>query len=426
MLDFNETFQTALDHMEQTTDHIFLTGRAGTGKSTLLTYFTKNTAKPHAIIAPTGVAALNVKGETIHSFFGFRPNITPQDAIREARQTEKSQLYQKITTLIIDEISMVRADLVDCIDLFLKTVRNSPEPFGGVQMIFIGDIYQLPPVVTKDDEIIFTSTYASPYFFDSDIFHSTNFQYKYIELMEVYRQRDKKFINLLDKVRTNTITLTELENLNQRYNPDFHDYDDQYIYLTTTNKAAQEINHHKLHELGTRSYTYTGSRNKDFPANQLPTDEKLTLKESAQIMFLNNDPAGRWVNGTIGHILEVNHEGIIAITTEGKEVEVKPFTWRMYGYTYNATSDALSQEPLGSFTQLPVKLAWAITIHKSQGKTFDNVIIDLGWGSFAHGQTYVAFSRCRSLNGIILKKPIEPRHIIMDDRVKSFVEYLER
>jgi len=422
-IEINEQFQHALDIMEGSNRSIFITGRAGTGKSTLLDYFRHVTKKKVAVLAPTGVAALNVKGQTIHSFFRFKPGITP-DRVKKLRSDNSESIYRKLDAIVIDEISMVRADLLDCVDRFLRL--NGPEadkPFGGIQMAFIGDLYQLPPVVTGGEKEVFQSLYGTPYFYGARLFDS--FEMEFVELEKIYRQHDEQFITLLNGIRNNSVTGEGLELLNQRHQPDFEPPpDDFYVYLTTTNKLAEEINGKRLAGLKGKLYTFTGSIEGDFGQEYLPTRIDLQVKVGAQVMMLNNDIEGRWVNGSIGKITGIiqNRKGedvIIAELADSDEVEITPFTWEIFRFFIEA--GGLQSEVIGTFTQYPLMLAWAVTIHKGQGKTFDRVIIDIGKGTFAHGQMYVALSRCTTLEGIVLKKPALKKHIWTNYQVMDFL-----
>jgi len=377
-----------------------------------------------AVLAPTGVAALNVKGQTIHSFFKFRPNITPEMVRRRTYKNEANNIFKKLDAIVIDEISMVRADLLDCVDRFLRL--NGPDaasPFGGIKMIFIGDLYQLPPVVTGEEREIFRSIYASPYFYDAKVFES--FHMEFLELEKVYRQQDTAFINLLNSIRNKTIEEDGLALLNRRYLPHFEPPPgDFYVYLTTTNAGAEQINSRRLAELNGKIYTFAASVEGNFGREYQPTATDLSVKVGAQIMMLNNDVSGRWVNGSIGEVIRIE-EGqsggavVIVELTDGNIAEVSPYTWEIYSYSVNGGQ--LQSEVIGSFTQYPLMLAWAVTIHKSQGKTFDKVIIDFGRGTFAHGQAYVALSRCTSLEGVVLVKPVLKTHILMDYHVIRFL-----
>jgi len=375
------------------------------------------------VLAPTGVAALNVKGQTIHSFFGFKPGITP-DQINKPRFHSKQSIYRKLDAIVIDETSMVRADLLDCVDKFLRlNSRQFDKPFGGMQMAFIGDLYQLPPVVTNNEKAVFQSLYETPYFYGAQVFDS--FDMEFVELEKVYRQHDEQFITLLNSIRNNSITEESLKILNQRCQPEFEPPPDKfYVYLTTTNKLAEEINYERLAGLKGRLYTFTGNITGDFGREYLPTAIDLEVKVGAQIMMLNNDAEGRWVNGSVGIIKGItqNWNGqniIIAQLVEGEEVEIAPFTWEIPSFYIEA--GGLHSKVIGTFTQYPLMLAWAVTIHKSQGKTFDHVIIDIGRGTFAHGQIYVALSRCTTLDGIVLKRPVLKKHIWTNYQVMSFL-----
>lgn len=422
-LDLNERFLHALQIMEETDKNVFITGRAGTGKSTLLQHFRNTTKKNIAVLAPTGVAAVNVKGQTVHSFFGFKPDITPH-MVKEIRPRDKA-IYKKLDAIVIDEVSMVRADLMDCIDGFLRIHGKSKSlPFGGTQMIFIGDLYQLPPVVTSRDNS-FGSLYKSPYFFDALVF-GNGFDMKFIELEKVYRQRDDKFLNILNAIRNNTATDEDLALINERYMPDFHDDKGFYIYLTTTNDLADSINKRRLADLKGKEYRYRGMIGGDFNIKDLPTGLDITLKIGAQVMLLNNDYMGRWINGSIGRIAGIEKtkgepDTIHVELQDGETVNVEPYTWEMYEFHYDKKAQTIISDVVGTFTQYPLKLAWALTIHKGQGLTFEKVIIDIGRGTFSHGQLYVALSRCTSLEGIVLKRPIAKKHIFMDRRVVDFV-----
>jgi ATP-dependent DNA helicase PIF1 len=422
-LDFNGRFKEAYDLLEHSHKNVFITGKAGTGKSTLLKYFRDNTRKNVVALAPTGVAAVNVKGQTIHSFFRFKPDITP-DSVRSIRiRKSKREIYEKIDALVIDEISMVRADLLDCVDGFLRLHgKEKNSPFGGIQIIFFGDLFQLPPVVTAPEQVIFTEVYTSPYFFAAKSFEHLDVHF--IELDKIYRQKEEDFVRLLSSIRNKSATDEHLEILNKRYIPNFRpNRDDFYIFLTTTNILADRINQDQLRELETDACHYEGQRTGQFNLKNLPTQESLDLKVGAQVMLLNNDPAGRWINGSIGKIISFleDCETIIVELSEGQRVEVTPYTWEMFQYFYNEETAMLDSESIGSFRQFPLRLAWAVTIHKSQGKTFSKVVLDIGNGTFSHGQTYVALSRCTNIQGLVLKKPIRQKHILLDSRVVAFM-----
>lgn len=435
-IEINDQFREALRLMNATDQHVFITGRAGTGKSTLLQYFRDHTEKNVAVLAPTGVAAVNIKGQTIHSFFGFRPDITPERA--GTLKPRHKEVYKKLDAIVIDEISMVRADLFDCVDVFLRRFgKKRTKPFGGIQMIFIGDLYQLPPVVTSREKALFSEHYRSPYFFDSGVFRASCFAddtlldspafMEFIELEKVYRQTDVRFLSLLNAIRNNTADEDDLRAINRRYHPDFEaSGDDLYICLTTTNDLARSINTQRLAALEGEVFSFEGQIRGDFDIKALPTELNLQMKEGAQVMLLNNDSLGRWINGSIGTVVDIESQeedpDIIWVElADGEVVDVLPYRWDMFEFTYDKTSKSVMSDSVGSFTQYPLKLAWAVTIHKSQGMTFDRTIIDIGRGTFSHGQLYVALSRCRTLNGIVLKKPVQKKHILMDWRVVKFV-----
>ena len=435
-IELNELFRRALHLMEETDRNVFVTGRAGTGKSTLLQYFRDRTEKNIAVLAPTGVAAVNVKGQTIHSFFKFRIDVTP-DTVGRIRVQDKD-LYRKLDAIVIDEISMVRADLLDSVDLFLrKHGRKKNIPFGGIQMIFIGDLYQLPPVVTSREKALFQHYYKSPYFFSARVFEEDLFsslddvssprEMEFIELEKVYRQKDGMFLDILNKIRNNSVTDEDIAHINGRVKTGFAGKPgDFYIYLTTTNAAAEEVNMARLAELDGREFPYTGEIEGDFESRALPTSLNLTLKKGAQVMLLNNDPLGRWINGSLGVIADIDEEEDQPHTlwvelADGEVVDVRPHEWEMYEFTYDKETSAIASESIGSFTQYPLKLAWAVTIHKSQGLTFERAVIDIGAGTFSHGQLYVALSRCTRMKGLILKKPVQKKHVLLDRRVIAFV-----
>ncbi|MBI3754414.1 MAG: AAA family ATPase [Deltaproteobacteria bacterium] len=424
-LELNEGFCSALHVMEDTDRHVFITGRAGTGKSTLLQHFRQNTKKAIAVLAPTGVAAVNVRGQTIHSFFNFKIDITP-DSVKKIRPRNKT-VYKKLDAVVIDEISMVRADILDCVDIFLRLHgREKAASFGGIQMIFIGDLYQLPPVVTSRDRALFMDYYKSPYFFAARVFEK-GFAMEFIELEKVYRQKDEHFLKLLNAIRNNTATDEDMREINSRHIPEFREKSGDFsIHLTTTNNLAEGINIKKLAEIKDKEYRFTGALEGNFETKDLPTGMEIVVKTGAQVMLLNNDSAGRWINGSLGKIMGIEKsddapDTIMVELSDGEIAEVAPYTWEMYKFSYDKNRGAVVSEPVGSFTQYPLKLAWAVTIHKSQGMTFERAIIDIGRGTFSHGQLYVALSRCTTLEGMILKQPVAKKNILMDRRVVEFV-----
>ncbi|MBL7815482.1 MAG: AAA family ATPase [Saprospiraceae bacterium] len=436
-LELNDDFQFALDTLEKTNKNMFITGRAGTGKSTLLHLFKNTTRKKCVVLAPTGVAALNVQGQTIHSFFGFPAKFFGTEEIKKRRDV---RLYKKMEVLIIDEISMVRAEMIDHIDRFLRINRDDYRPFGGVQVVFFGDLFQLPPVVsTPEEQHFFQTYYDSPYFFSAKVFQDTpspkeslrtvypdfEFEMEMMELKKVYRQEARHFVRLLDAVRLGTIDYDDLEDLNERYAPNFNEKD-YFITLSTRNSVVDDINSRELRNLPIGEYSYTAEINGAFDPKQYPTEGVLRLKLGAQVMFMKNDPKREYVNGTIGKIVKLDVDRIVVEVEERggttKRIEVEQQTWEILRYTLAIDGSDIKTDVVGSFKQYPLRLAWAITIHKSQGKTFDKVIIDLSGGAFEVGQTYVALSRCRTLQGIILKTKIQPRDIKVDERIVDFYE----
>jgi ATP-dependent exoDNAse (exonuclease V) alpha subunit len=424
-LEINDQFKKALHLMNNTSQSLFITGKAGTGKSTLLDYFCEKGKKQPAVLAPTGIAALNVNGQTIHRFFNFYIDVTPQRIKEKKTKPKNSKLYKNLKTIIIDEVSMLRADLLDCIDTFLKMYGPKPKTaFGGVQMIFVGDLYQLPPVVTSKEKNIFTNHYKTPYFFSAHAL--LNFEIEVIELEKVYRQKDHAFIELLNKIRNNSVETEDIAHLNSRnIKTNTLDKGKFYITLTTTNKKADEINETHLEKLDGKNFYSKAEISGDFGKEYYPTAIDLNFKIKAQIMLLNNDQKQRWVNGTIGSIesVEKDDEGEeylrVKLQTNNRIVSVYPYAWEVYKFTFDG--HAIISEPIGTFVQYPFRLAWAVTIHKSQGKTFDNLIIDIGTGTFVTGQMYVALSRCTSFEGIFLQIPIKKHNIRTDYRIFDFL-----
>jgi len=434
-IQFSDEAKQAIDLIQNSSANVFVTGKAGTGKSTLLEYVRNNANSKTIVLAPTGVAAINIDGETIHSFFGLKPGFELDEAKESRIHEKKAKKYKSIHTIMIDEISMVRADLLDAVDVFLRRVRGNSSPFGGVQMVFFGDLYQLPPVMTRNDRDQFYSQYKSPYFFNANVFNgaldlfSDFFEMRTVELNHVYRQTNTDFINLLNSVRNNTLANCDLEVLNSCCDPHFVPQDsDNYIHLVTTNADAARINTVKLANLADTEHIFTSSSSGKITRSLYPNDEEITLKVGAQVMFIYNDPERKWVNGTIGKIVGIKEEYdeeldiikriVLVERNDGKIVEVEPYTWEISKYVFE--SGVFTRKQIGSFTQIPLKLAWAITIHKSQGKTFEKVIIDLGRGSFAHGQSYVALSRCTSMEGLVLRRPFRYSDIILDRHIEEF------
>lgn len=424
-LEINDEFAQAVDLIENSRQNLFITGKAGTGKSTLLDYCYNHSQKNLVLLAPTGVAALNVRGQTIHRFFGFPVNISVQQIENKEFKPRAVRIFKNMEAVVIDEVSMLRADLLDCIDAFLRLYGpETGRPFGGVQMIFVGDLYQLPPVIGNHEQEFFALNYASPYFFSAAVFRQIPLQV--IELKKVYRQKDKDFITLLNHIRNNRVTGEDIAQLNSRVGAALNGgAEDFKISLTTTNRLADEINAQCLDELDGAVYTSEAEIEGDFGKETYPTAKELDFKIGSQIMFLNNDAKNRWVNGSVGRIVGLKERDgriryvEVRLQAGQRLVAVFPFTWEMFKYKLEGTE--IISESVGSFTQYPFKLAWAVTIHKSQGKTFDNVEIDIGTGTFATGQLYVALSRCTSFDGISLKKKILPRHILIDERINEFM-----
>ena len=412
-------FNAILDEMENDTAHLVVTGKAGTGKSTLLNLFRQTTRKNVVILAPTGIAALNVRGQTIHSFFKFPPRLlTPAD-LRHIYPIAK--ILRKLEILVIDEMSMLRADLMDAIDGSLRLHRRSEEPFGGVRLILFGDMYQLPPVISSREEYAyFYQQYGSPYFFSSQVWQELD-QVNYIQLTQVFRQTDHRFINLLDDIRHHQLDQYGLEELNERYDPD-PAYLDGYIYLSPRNATMERINRERLEMLPGQINTFNGELKGEFNARNLPTEQTLFLKPGAQVMVLRNDTGMEYVNGTIGTIVDMEPEEItICNTANSQLLSIKRAKWEMIEYVLGSGEGAsISTRVIGTYTQFPLRLAWAMSIHKSQGQTFDQVVLDMEGGAFEHGQTYVALSRCTTLDGLKLKRRLKPTDFIMDERILDF------
>ena len=428
----NKEFQDALQLITHTRQSVFLTGKAGTGKSTFLKYICNHTKKKYVVLAPTGIAAINAGGVTLHSFFKlpFRPMLPddPDLSLSHGRifeffkyPKEKRKIIAEVDLIIIDEISMVRADIIDCVDRILRVYSgNMRLPFGGKQLLFVGDVFQLEPVVPSDQKEILSLFYASPFFFSARVFKDINLVP--IELQKVYRQTDSVFINILDRIRNNAARKQELDTLNGRYFPSFEPQnEDMCITLATRRDQVDFINEKKLAELPGEEYVSVGKIEGDFPESSLPTQLNLSIKEQAQVIFIDNDYERRWVNGTIGMVSGIDENGNVYVLLEsGVEHLVEPTSWRNYKYKYNEKEKRIEEEIVGTFEQLPIRLAWAITVHKSQGLTFSRVVVDLTGGVFAGGQTYVALSRCTSLEGLVLKSKISSRDIFIRKEIVEF------
>ena len=428
----NKEFQDALQLITHTRQSVFLTGKAGTGKSTFLKYICNHTKKKYVVLAPTGIAAINAGGVTLHSFFKlpFRPMLPddPDLSLSHGRifeffkyPKEKRKIIAEVDLIIIDEISMVRADIIDCVDRILRVYSgNMRLPFGGKQLLFVGDVFQLEPVVPSDQKEILSLFYASPFFFSARVFKDINLVP--IELQKVYRQTDPVFINVLDRIRNNAARKQELDTLNGRYFPSFEPQnEDMYITLATRRDQVDFINEKKLAELPGEEYVSVGKIEGDFPESSLPTQLNLSIKEQAQVIFIDNDYERRWVNGTIGMVSGIDENGNVYVLLEsGVDHLVEPTSWRNYKYKYNEKERRIEEEIVGTFEQLPIRLAWAITVHKSQGLTFSRVVVDLTGGVFAGGQTYVALSRCTSLEGLVLKSKISSRDIFIRKEIVEF------
>lgn len=403
--EFNDLFNT----VENSKDSFFITGKAGTGKSTFLKFFSKKTKKKFIILAPTGIAALNVSGQTIHSFFKFPPKIITDSNVKKV---ENNKLYSRIDCIIIDEASMVRADLMDGMDKFMRLNGNDSKlPFGGCQLLLFGDLFQLPPV-SRDSEYIFSNYYESPYFFDAKCFKNVNLNT--VELTKVYRQKEEKFISILNEIRKGDISDESLKIINSRVSTE----PDDSIILTCNNWHASNINKAMLNKLPGMKKVFAGEVTGEL--KEFPVDKDLELKVGSKVMIVKNHPDFLYYNGSIGLVHEVSKD-LITIKLGAGFVGIEKNTYEKVKYDYDERHDKIFSKIVATFKQFPLKLAYALTIHKSQGQTFDNITIDFGGGAFAHGQAYVALSRCTSLNGLKLSKPLNKRDIIIDKRINNFL-----
>lgn len=427
----NQELQRALQIVRFTRNSLFLTGKAGTGKSTFLRYIAATTKKKRIILAPTGIAAINAGGSTLHSFFKlpFYP-LLPNDSRyspRNIRDTlkynrDKVKLLREVELIIIDEISMVRADIIDFIDRVLRVYNhNMREPFGGKQLLLVGDVYQLEPVVKEEDRHLLAPFYKSPYFFNARVWQEMSLVS--IELKKVYRQKDAQFIGILDHIRTNTVSAADLNRLNERVSTAEPQDDGKLsITLSTRRDTVDYINSRQLDRLPGKEVVLRGRITGEFPDSSLPTTVELKLKPQAHVIFIKNDMEHRWVNGTLGVVVDIGDDGdtLTVATDDGNEYEVEREKWRNVRYHFNEQEKKIEEEEIGTFVQFPVKLAWAITVHKSQGLTFSRVNIDFSGGVFAGGQTYVALSRCTSLEGLTLREPIRRSEVFVNSRVVDF------
>lgn len=414
-IELSEEQMAMYETMERKSTNMFITGKAGTGKSVLLQYFRTNTTKNVVVVAPTGIAAMNVGGQTIHSLFKLPLGlITPQSIKKDNRV---AKILGHIDCVVIDEISMVRADCMDGIDMMLRYAKKSDQPFGGTQIIMFGDVFQLPPVIAERELYsFFRNEYGGYYFFDAHVWKTTSFSV--YELTDIFRQKDSTFTNLLNAIRNGAIDYELFDEINKRVSVDAPTKG--AVFLVPTNAQVDAINSQKLALLPGKTHTFQAKVDGDFDRSAYPTEEFIQLKKGAQVILLKNDKDKRWVNGSIGYVQDLSAD-TITVSINGQSHDLEKQSWNKIKYEYNEETKKIEEKIIGSFSQFPIRLAWAITIHKSQGQSYDKVVIDLGRGSFAHGQTYVALSRVRSLEGLYLTRPIQSKDIIVDQKIIDFM-----